>query len=181
MFADRRSTFVIVFSLIGSLTVVHWFARPFQERRAMQHQLKSLGAFAVAFDVNGSVSSARFRGLVAKEFPDACSHLEVVDLKGVHGASNSLQVLTRLNSLRMIILSGSDVEDDDMKFLTGIPGLRHLWLTNTKLTDQCVDDLAKIELLEIVKLDETDISAEAIERLRLKRPSVRIEGVRSAR
>ena len=180
MFVDRRSSLVIMFSLIGSLAVVHWHAQPFQSRRDKQQKLKALGAFAVAFDANGSVSSARLRGLVSEQFPDACAHLNVVDLKEVHGASISLQVLTRLNFLRMVILSGSDVEDKDIKILTRIPGLRHLWLTNTKLTDQCLDDLAKIELLEIVKLNGTGISAEAIERLRLKKPTVRIEGVGSA-
>ncbi len=180
MIVVRRSIFVIVFSLIGSFAVVDWFALPFQERRAKQQQLKSMGAFAIAFDANGSVSSARFRGLVSEGFPRACCQLEVVDLKGVHDASNSLQVLTRLNSLRMVILSGSDVKDEDIKILSRIPGLRHLWLTNTKLTDRCVDDLSNIELLEIVKLDGTDISTEAVKQLRLKKPSLRIEGVGSA-
>jgi len=175
MSIDRRSSFVILFSLVGSLAVAQWFALPFQERRAKQKQLKALGAFAVAFDANGSVSSARFRGLIAEEFPEACPQLEVVDLKGVHGAYNSLQVLARLKSLRMVILSGSDVRDEDIQFLIRIPGLRHLWLTNTSLTDQCVDDLARIERLERVKLDGTKISAEAIERLRLLKPSIRIE------
>lgn len=176
MFVDRRSSLVVVFSVIGSLVVVNWCAQPFQERRTKQQQLKSLGAFSVTFSANGSVSSARFRGLVAEGFPEACSRLEVVDLKGAHGVCDSLQVLARLNSLRMVVLSGSDVKDEDIQFLVRIPGMRHLWLTNTNLTEQCVDDLARIERLEIIKLDGTKISAEAIERLRLLKPSVRIEG-----
>jgi aspartate carbamoyltransferase regulatory subunit len=53
-------------------------------------------------------------------------------------------------------------------------------MTNTKLTDQCVDDLARIERLEIVKLDGTEISAEGVERLRLLKPKVKIEGVTRA-
>jgi aspartate carbamoyltransferase regulatory subunit len=53
-------------------------------------------------------------------------------------------------------------------------------MTNTKLTDQCVEDLARIERLEIVKLDGTEISAEGIERLRLLKPKVKIEGVAHA-
>ncbi len=163
------------------MAVVHWFAQPFQERRATQQQLKSHGAFAVAFDANGSVASARFRGLIANGFPEACSQLEVVDLKGCHGACNSLQVLTRVRSLRMVILSGSDVKDEDIQFLNRIPGLRHLWLTNTNLTDQCIDDLARIERLENIKLDGARISDEAIERLHLLKPSVRIEGAIRAR
>ncbi len=57
---DRRSLLVCIFSLIGSLAISYGFSEPFQERRAKQHQLKSLGAFAVAFDANGSITSARF-------------------------------------------------------------------------------------------------------------------------
>ncbi len=53
-------------------------------------------------------------------------------------------------------------------------------MTNTSLTDQCVDDLARIARLEIVKLDGAAISAEGIERLRLLKPNVKIEGVNCA-
>lgn len=53
-------------------------------------------------------------------------------------------------------------------------------MTNTHLTDQCVDDLARIDRLEIVKLDGTAISAEAIERLRLLKPKLKIEGATRA-
>lgn len=177
---DRRSLLVCIFSLIGSLATFYGFSEPFKERRAKQHQLKSLGAFAVAFDVNGSVSSARFRDPVAPGFSEACSQLQVVDLKGAVEVRKSLQELTRLKSLRMVILSVSDVRDEDIQLLTKISGLKHIWMTNTGLTDQCVDDLARIDRLEIIKLDGTEISAEGIERLRLLKPKVKIEGVTRA-
>lgn len=180
MILDRRSSLVCFFSLIGSLAIAYGFSEPFQERRAKQYQLKSLGAFAVAFDANGSITSARFRDLVASGFSEACSQLEVVDLKGVVGTRKSLQELTRLKSLRMVILSVSDVRDEDIQLLTRISGLRHIWMTNTSLTDHCVDDLARIDRLEIVKLDGTEISAEGIERLRLLKPNLRIEGATRA-
>ena len=176
MTLDHRSLLVCFFSLIGSLAIAYGFSEPFQKRRAKQHQLKSLGAFAVAFDANGAVSSARFRHLIAPEFAEACDELQVVDLKGVVGIRQSLQVLTRLKSLRMVILSVSDVRDEDIQLLPKISGLRHIWMTNTNLTDQCVEDLAKIDRLEILKLDGTDISADGIERLRRLRPNVKIEG-----
>jgi len=177
---DRRSSLVCFFSLLGSLAIAYGVSEPFEKRRAKQHQLKSLGAFAVAFDANGAVSSARFRHSIDPGFSEACSKLEVVDLKGADGIRQSLQVLTRLESLRMVVLSVSDVRDEDIQLLTQIPGLKHIWMTNTKLTDQCVDDLARIERLEIVKLDGTEISAEGIERLRLLKPGVKIEGVTRA-
>ena len=177
---DRRSSLVCFFSLLGSLAITYVFSEPFQKRRAKQHQLKSLGAFAVAFDANGSVSSARFRHWIDPEFSEACGKLQVVDLKGALGIGQSLQVLTRLESLRMVVLSLSDVRDEDIQLLPKIHGLRHIWMTNTKLTDQCVDDLARIERLEIIKLDGTEISAEGIERLRLLKPKLKIEGVTRA-
>jgi hypothetical protein len=178
---DRRSLLVCLYSLVGSLAITYVFSVPFQKRRAKQHQLKSLGAFSVAFDENGSVSSARFRHLIDPGFSEACGQLQVVDLKGAIGIRQSLQVLTRLESLRMIVLSISDVRDEDIKFLPQITGLKHIWMTNTKLTDQCVDDLARIERLEIIKLDGTEISAEGIERLKLLKPKVKIEGVTRAK
>ena len=180
MILDRRSSLVCFFSLVGSLAIAYGFSEPFQKRRATQHRLKSLGAFAVAFDANGSVTSARFRHLISPGFSEACAELQVVDLKGVVGIRQSLQELTRLRSLRMVILSVSDVSDvsdEDIQLLPKIPGLRHIWMTNTSLTDQCVDDLARIDRLEIVKLDGTEISVEGIERLRLLKPSLKIEGV----
>ena len=177
---DRRSLLVCLFSLIGSLAISYGFSEPFQKRRAKQRQLISLGAFAVAFDANGSVSSARFRDAIAPGFSEACCQLEVVDLKRVVGIRKSLQELTRLKSLRMVIVSVSDVRDEDIQLLPKIAGLRHLWMTNTHLTDQCLDDLARIDRLEIVKLDGTAISAEGIERLRLLKPKLKIEGATRA-
>jgi hypothetical protein len=114
---DRRSSLVCFFSLLGSLAITYVFSEPFQKRRAKQHQLKSLGAFAVAFDANGSVSSARFRHSIDPGFSEACGKLEVVDLKGALGIGQSLQVLTRLESLRMVVLSLSDVRDEDIQLL----------------------------------------------------------------
>ena len=180
MILDRRSSLVCFFSLVVSLAIAYGFSEPFQKRRATQHRLKSLGAFAVAFDANGSVTSARFRHLISPGFSEACAELQVVDLKGVVGIRQSLQELTRLRSLRMVILSLSDVSDEDIQLLPKIPGLRHIWMTNTSLTYQCVDDLARIDRLEIVKLDGTAISAEGIERLRLLKPKVKIEGATRA-
>jgi hypothetical protein len=139
-----------------------------------------LGAFAVAFDASGSVTSVRFHDFISEDFPKVCSRLDVADLKGVHGARNSIEVLVQLTSLRMIILSGSDVVDDDIRLLATIPGLKHLWLTNTKLTEQCVDYLAGIEQLETLKLDGTNIDSLAIERLRIARPKLKIEGIGNA-
>jgi len=92
---DRRSLLVCLYSLVGSLAITYVFSVPFQKRRAKQHQLKSLGAFSVAFDENGSVSSARFRHLIDPGFSEACGQLQVVDLKGAIGIRQSLQVLTR--------------------------------------------------------------------------------------
>lgn len=177
---DRRSLLVSVFSLIGSLAISYWFSEPFQKRRAKQRQLQSLGAFAVAFDANGAVASARFRHSIAPGFSEVCDRLQVVDLKGVLGVRKCLQELTRLKSLRMVIVSVSDVRDEDIQLLSKISGLRHIWMTNTNLTDKCVDDLARIDRLEIIKLDGTEISAEGIERLRVLKPKVKIEGVTRA-
>jgi len=118
---DRRSSLVCFFSLLGSLAITNVFSEPFQLRRAKQHQLKSLGAFAVAFDANGSVSSARFRHWIDSGFSEACGKLEVVDLKGALGIGQSLQVLTRLESLRMVVLSLSDVRDEDIQLLRSSP------------------------------------------------------------
>jgi hypothetical protein len=93
MILDRRSSLVCFFSLVGSLAIAYGFSEPFQKRRATQHRLKSLGAFAVAFDANGSVTSARFRHLISPGFSEACAELQVVDLKGVVGIRQSLQEL----------------------------------------------------------------------------------------
>jgi hypothetical protein len=48
---------VCFFSLLGSLAITYGFIEPFEKRRAKQHELKFLGAFAVAIDAKGSISS----------------------------------------------------------------------------------------------------------------------------
>lgn len=175
-FINRRSVLIVLLSIVGSQLIVHWATQPFFDRRVLQQKLRSDGAFAVAFGPSGSVTSVRFRGAISDNFPEDCPQLAVVDLKGVHGARKSLQALTRLKSLRMVILSGSDVVDEDISLLTKMNGLKHLWLTNTALTDDCIEDLARIVQLEIVKIDNTKIGDSGINRLQQMRPGLRVEG-----
>jgi hypothetical protein len=139
---------------------------------------------------------AWLRRLVGEEF----FHRAVaVDLRKVTDLSQAVESLPLLPYLTALDASGTDLDDDDVKFLRRLAGLRrlelagtaitddglvqldqlanlnHLSLASTRVTDEAIDVLARLDHLEWLDVSETDTSQEAIGRLRTALPKCSIQ------
>lgn len=111
-----------------------------------------------------------------------------------HGA---LETVAKLRRTRMLTLDFSRVDDDDLKALRGMPHLDFLMLSHTavtdagitylvdcplqtfhldglRLTDACVEDLARLSELRLLTLPERGISDAGIEKLKAALPGCEI-------
>jgi hypothetical protein len=67
--------------------------------------------------------------------------------------------------VRSIAMFGEDIADRDLALLREVPGLRHLNLTRTRISDAGLFHVSKLPALEILLLGGTDITDEGFEML----------------
>ena len=152
-----------------------YLSTSYRERLAIRAELKAIGIDEVGFEPSNMVRSIFAYRPIQKPLPQRFRRLKVADLKGNTQSAQSLEVLYDMDEVRFVILSASDVSDDEIAKLKDIRGLKYLWLTNTKVTDACIDSLAEIENLERIKIDQTAITPEGIERLRSLKPRLKVD------
>ena len=75
------------------------------------------------------------------------------------------QNLSRLNNLRSLDLTGTDLTDSDLKTLRSLPRLMKLDLSGTNLTDAGMVHLEGLKRLEELNLSETPITDNGIKHL----------------
>ena len=71
-------------------------------------------------------------------------------------------------------MTKTPVEDKDLVHLRKIPNLKTLDLRGTHVTDDGLDNLAAIDSLEFVTLQQSGVSPEGVERLRKALPKAEI-------
>lgn len=71
--------------------------------------------------------------------------------------------LSRLASLEILLLGGTDVTDEGCEMLAGLVELQQLNLTNTGITDRGLAMLSQMSKLEALWLDGTDVSDAAMD------------------
>ncbi len=81
--------------------------------------------------------------------------------------------LRKATNLRELDLSSTRVDDSVVDAIAA-GRLSLLWLTGTDVTDESIDQLAKLGSLEMVDLQQTKITAAGIARLREARPNLQI-------
>ena len=101
--------------------------------------------------------------------------LEELDVTG--SRVKSLEVLARFQRLDSLWLQGTAVEDEDLRALVGLRGLRVLGLEETAVSDAGLAHLRKLAALRTLNLDKTrvgDPGLKHVARLRLR--AVRLRG-----
>lgn len=73
------------------------------------------------------------------------------------------QDLGKLNNLRWLDLSGSNVRDEDLRCIGHFPLLMFLRLHDTEVTDEGVKQLAELQWLEGLDLAGTNVSDKSVE------------------
>ena len=76
--------------------------------------------------------------------------------------------------------SSVELDDSDSRYLVDLPNLTHLVLAETKITDNSLDSIKGLALLELLDLSETPIT-DAVATVLYRLPRVRILGLYATR
>ncbi len=80
-----------------------------------------------------------------------------------------------MEGLTLLGLADTQVTDEALPFLIGMPNLRMLDLQRTALTDRGLDLLPELPKLKRLRLQGTQVTAEGVARLQAARPEVEIQ------
>ena len=85
--------------------------------------------------------------------------------KALADKPRTLAKLSKLPHLEVLVLSGSNVDDDDAATLAACTGLKSLDLSRTEITSAGVAALAALPQLVTLRLEETELNDSAAEHL----------------
>jgi internalin A len=123
----------------------------------VQSMPKSLGGFG--FDANW-YDGWEDLGPAQGEIKIPADHLVRLNISKV--ASSDLSFLEKLDptAINVLMLRGTDVTDDGLRFLTGLTNLQFLDLEQTKITDTCAPHFADLKNLVHVDFAAFDVNEE---------------------
>jgi hypothetical protein len=147
----------------------------YRERLAIQSELQTLGIDGVGFGSGNEVTSIWAHGPIQDQFAQKYKRLEIADFKESTSSLKNIEVLAKMDEVKTLILSLSNVSNAEIATLKNVSGLKHLWLSNTRVTDACIDHLAEIQELETIKLNGTAITPQGIQRLHSMKPNLKIQ------
>ncbi len=99
-----------------------------------------------------------------------------LDVSGSEISDRGLQVFAAVKSrLRLLDLSFTRVGNEGLKSLVALPELRHVSLIGCRVTDSGTDSLMRLERFREIYLAKTEVSPQAVEKLRRRFPMCRIE------
>ena len=100
-------------------------------------------------------------------------HLVILDLTKSAVTDEGLAILKKFPNLQRLTLEGSTkITTEGVRHLAEIPSLEKLNLVRVKLVDSAVDFLSTMKGLREVYLYQTQLSDEAIQRLKDARPQI---------
>jgi hypothetical protein len=102
------------------------------------------------------------RGWLGKDF---CDDLVGIDLSGKPIDDATLGLVSRLTSLRYLLLGNTTIGDDGLARLSGLTQLEELTLSRTSISDTGLGHLSKCQSLRLIHLEGTDISDDGLMQL----------------
>lgn len=86
-----------------------------------------------------------------------------------------LEFVTAESRLRLLDLSFTRISDEGLKAVASQSEIRHISLINCRVTDCGIASLTRLTRLREIYLTKTSVSSQAVEQLRQKLPTCRIE------
>jgi hypothetical protein len=167
---SRMFAAIAVIAIVMSL--VMYFTKEYRRQLAIRSDLQALGAYSVRFGSGGEIQ-ASFHDPFASARIAKYRVFAVLDFKESHVTTASLDNLSGLKKVGVVIFSMSDVRDEHILQLKKIGKIQTLFLNNTKVTDACVDALIDLPHLESITTANTLITQSGLNRLRTARPSLK--------
>lgn len=154
--------------LLISVSIYTLLYHSVQQWRAV-NRLESLGvriAYATELDEHANEMKT-WSWLEEAVLPrKAYVRVQRLDFRGIGTRPvDEVNALLALRDLTQINLAGTRTSDEDVALLSRLPSIKHLVLRATEVTDQSIDSLASMKQLTVVDLSETAISDHGKERL----------------
>jgi hypothetical protein len=166
-----RSLLAAVAAVAIALALVMYLTKNYRKQLAIRSDLQAIGAYSIRFGTDNAIQ-ASFHDPVVSSGIAKYPEIAVLDFKEAHVTEESLKNLSGLKSVGVMVFSLSDIQDDHLRHLTTIGKVRHLLLSHTALTDDCVDAIIDVPGLESVDLTNSLITPNGIARLRAARPAL---------
>ncbi|MCY2968313.1 MAG: hypothetical protein NT069_32565 [Planctomycetota bacterium] len=171
--ALRRATWLVPL-FTGLIVVVYLFAGQWERNRAR----------AEVFRLGGSVAtSPQFPEIILERLPESLGdtfwNLELVAFNDRSFDSKKLAGLRQLSGLRglkKLYLNGTGVDDEAIGLLSAWSSLEELYLEDTSIGDAGLESIGKLVSLRVVSLRNTRVTAEGVARLQTRAPRLDVLG-----
>jgi hypothetical protein len=97
---------------------------------------------------------------------DANGNVETLQLSGMQLSSDDFAAIGRIRTLRSLVLFRSNVTDENLRQLRGLPRLESLNLSSTDVSDAAIDEIVKFKALRSLCLGNVAVTPEAVARLK---------------
>lgn len=169
-----RSVLVITAMMAVAFSMLAHSSRDYRKRLRIESDLRSMGAYYVAFDESSNPVWVSLESPVDMSQLAAYKPITNIDVSGSHITDASVRHIAQFESLKVLDLSRSDITDDQMKLLSTIDSLEILLLGGTHLTDASLPAISQIDGLVGVDLSGTDVTDDAVKMLEDWRPEITV-------
>lgn len=166
-------TYVLVLTFVAVIMVIALFAtRGYRTRQRIETDLRSMGAYFVAFDDTNQPSWVSFA--VPVDSPEIAKYkaFEHIDFAGAHVTEASIGNIGGLERVGAIHLTDCDITDSQLALLTKIGSLGILRLNGSRITDEAIPAISAINGLITVDLSGTLVTDEGVALLKKLCPDV---------
>jgi hypothetical protein len=167
-----RTLLIAVAVIAVVVAVAELVTRDYRERRRIESDLHSMGAYYVGFDEHGHLAWVSFVVPVASPRIAEYRSIEHVDLAGAHVTDESIRHLAGLDHIGTIHLTHCDVNDNQLQLLAAISSLTILRLNGARVTDDAIPAIASIHGLKAVDLSGTLVSKDGVTDLQRRCPDL---------
>jgi hypothetical protein len=126
-----------------------------------------------------SIDPDRPPGRIVEEHFELLKEMPAFETLAVHDVyfeETGLRELASLSSLRMLIISGTNLTDDGVELIAECQQIEHLWVVDCRISASSLDSIRNMQGLQSLYMLECPfISEESIERFRIDSPDVFVE------
>ncbi len=156
-----------IFLLVADITT-----RGYRHRRHVESDLRSMGAYYVAFNEN---NEPNWVGFVAPNHTDRIAEyksFEHIDLAGANVTDLTIRHLSKLERIGTLHLTECNVTDTQLGLLSDIGSIWMLRLNGSPISDAAIPAIASLRDLKSLDVSGTLISPDGVAELKRRVPDI---------
>ena len=167
-----KSSLVLIAIVATGFWVVEAQTRQWREKRRIRHEIASFGGSLVSFDDANNVTWISIRDRLLGPGIARFDKLDHLDCAHSNITNDDLCYLDGLPVVMALHLNDTRISDAGLSHLSRIGAITMLRLNRTSVSDEGMDALAATNITKGVDLSETDVTVKGVEYLQSKRPDI---------